>query len=832
MTDARPSSGKLIGLLLRTDCRHLRGWLAAHGLCGAALLLANQARLPVGLAEVLPSLVLVLLTVAGVLVVFLAVQADGLSGSTAHWLGRPVRRVHLFVAKSALLGLGVIGPVLLALGAGWVANGIRGGMLPAALAGAGLWLCALTLICAAIAGATPGLMRGLPLIFGFGAAAMAGGMLVSILSAPGSRMVPQSLTASRTVIAAVFLLTAGLAAWLWQALRGSPGVTLTVLAVGAVLLAPATAWWPVDFLRPTALQPPPLDVSVDPTPTGRAGAGEQVLFSRFRVTGLPPDHLVAVADVRAVLSRREGPSLSLGSGMSAGHPGRLPAPIWATREAHEFAAFLRRRLPERTTWQLPNSFPSEAELPIQEAEGVVWSGGPPSGHLQGELVLAVHRIDLLADVPLACGTVYRGDGRVVAVDEVKSTEAGIEVWAHSFRAGVVLTRDPRKAAHGPIRWGWTETPVFVVYNPRTQEALAPDWRQHARGSLPTLSAVRGGYLHRHRFAVPYSPARARLSGVPLEEWRRDLRLLVFRDVYRGSVTRTVDVPSYRLQWDSGAAERAAGLAAIEALPFPEVATDAQVDAYLDTIFRHAPDGFHGPETAAIRAKLERIGEGGVPRLLARLPVDERLYQAYDGPVLRKLATPAHLGDLCAALRRDAKLADVFAVKGWEEEGGRAVLALLADGRVPMGPAALRLAARVAQPQDYAPLADRFVGLERGQEALVPVLEELPGFDLESAVRRAWRRALVGWSEATGLAAVAAAYGLPGAFDEAVLRLDDPTMSEAGRARLLTRLRALTAGEAEGEELQRWLLANLGRFRYNPAAARYDLDPSPGPPVTP
>jgi len=325
------------------------------------------------------------------------------------------------------------------------------------------------------------------------------------------------------------------------------------------------------------------------------------------------------------------------------------------------------------------------------------------------------------------------------------------------------------------------------------------------------------------FTFPYPQLRQRLAGVSLQDWLREARLCVFVPVYNGTFRVPFRQGHFTLTnlWDAGRelASRQ-GLADMEKLTLPVNPTDAQVASYLDAIFIHLPDNWGGDaDHRIIMGKLAAIGSNGLPELIRRLPVDAMIESAFVQPVLRQLAERRDLPELREALRRDADLADLFVRKNWEEDAREILAGQLSDHRLALPAAALRIVARAHDPADYAGLAWHFVRLSGGQEEVIAELRQCPGFDLAAALREAWQRAQLGVIPKSGLAANAAAEGLPGAMNAAVMQMEG-TPDKEERQRLASQLAALTAYQGPPEKAGDWLSANLDGLRYDAAARRY------------
>jgi hypothetical protein len=115
-----------------------------------------------------------------------------------------------------------------------------------------------------------------------------------------------------------------------------------------------------------------------------------------------------------------------------------------------------------------------------------------------------------------------------------------------------------------------------------------------------------------------------------------------------------------------------------------------------------------------------------------------------------------------------------------------------------------------------------VRLPDDQARVAAALAQCPGFDLDEAVREAWSRVRLGLLPPGELALLAAKQGLPDAFNQAVLQLEQSHDSQIHRQYQAQQIAALTDFAGLPETAPAWLSANLGRFQYDGSGHRYRL----------
>ena len=271
----------------QTDWRHFWRGLLALWLAYAAELIFIAGPVPPELYSFREDLLPFLQCLAAACLIPQIIQADSLVGASAQWLARPLRRPHLFAAKSAFILVCVVLPRL-------VPQIILCGMYhypwPAALASlAGLFLIVLTLVgcLVALAALTPDLPR---FFLGLGILLAVFFIWSALLSFHYSRasQVRESLGDSAALASYLFLAGCALVVWLVQVFAGQRVLGFALLGIGLVALPCFPHAWHRDFLTAPVTPMSALPVtSINETNPPVTGPGTQRLWSAFAVRGLP-----------------------------------------------------------------------------------------------------------------------------------------------------------------------------------------------------------------------------------------------------------------------------------------------------------------------------------------------------------------------------------------------------------------------------------------------------------------------------------------------------------------------------------------------------------------
>jgi hypothetical protein len=313
--------------------------------------------------------------------------------------------------------------------------------------------------------------------------------------------------------------------------------------------------------------------------------------------------------------------------------------------------------------------------------------------------------------------------------------------------------------------------------------------------------------------------------VTLSDWLEGARLYVFDATPLGSITHRFDVSNFTLQLDAdrrSAVDREAALAELERLTLDPAASAEAALEYVQHVEELGRELGLGNDWQLLRDRLVAVGPNHLNALIERWPLSERLRYSVGHPVLREHARESHLSLLLQALRRDPALVWLFQQRGWEAHARPVLRSLVEDYRVPLPAQALAVAAEDAPVELHADLARRFALLERNHEVVASALVKLDGFDLNTAVRRAWRRALLGLADRTGLSVDAARLGLPQALDAAITAVEQGQRSDE-RGYWYLQLRDVTSYHSPGtsaEPFRDWLLRHWDQFEYDPVARRY------------
>lgn len=806
--------------ILRKDLRTVRPLLLAFG-CLLPFQVVLSVRSPIN-SDVRLALEMVLAAAQGalaVLTLLIAVHADSFQGSTAFWKTRPLPAAVVLAAKATLAAAFLVLPFLLTEGLVWWLAGLDSGQMRRALGGLLLGLVPVLLAVFAVALSTrslaqfAGVAGGLLLltflmVLGYESLRRQGWQPQAVLHAGSGR------TVSALLVGGVLLSACAFTAVVASAFRRAGGWGIGVSAGGVVAYVGALLVWPDSFFQPPATPEPRAQVRLlreGEKPPFETGG--QMLWSHFRVDALGTNQVAAVESFSARFTPENSRALEFGYGWPGGGVAGEPALVGSPQNADLFAR-IRSRFPAGTLWFGSWMVRAARDLPLTTV-GPVTLFDEQVGRFSGQLRVREYTVEEVGVFPVARGFHRLGGGLCVDVRRVRRSGGGLNLEIREARPELLLDFGPR----GRGLWQRASGLVYVLHNATTGEAFAhePDGYGYERGDLYT-----GRWHLRVDLRLAYPEVRARLAGLSLEDWFRTARLHVFQTRRGGVVTFPFNVTDYVLRpgGDVGSAtDRLEGLARIQAERLPEDPQAADYEAYVDRILLALPDTRDRRELEVVRQQLAEVGARGLGAFIARLPVDERLEYYVTRPLLKEFAGERHRPALEAALRRVPELAWLFRAKGWEAEGRGVLRQLLREQRAPLPAEALALAAEAAPPELYPAIRRNFELLERQHAVVHAALEGLPGFDLNAAVRAAWKRARFGLATPVEVALLAAPLGLPGALDAAIEAVEANQRDPEGGV-WAEELRRLTGYREEFGRFGEWLSVHRGQFRFRPATRTY------------
>jgi hypothetical protein len=819
----------LIKLKLRDDLWRFRWVLAIFWLALLAEVVLSWCLIPSSNSGGLYATLLFVEMAVALLITARVVQVDPLTGTTAFWLTRPIRRAHLFWSKTVFLCMALVLPWMVAFVIHALAVSAPGmDMLVRAL----IWLAVLMLVFSAIA--TLASLTGTFFQFKIAAAGLLAGMVlfvsllasrqvtgpVSLTSAPEVEIARRALEAVNAqavfrgeTLALVLLAGVAVAAWIARARFGRATAGVLCLAILALGPGPLTRLGEAVFrtntpspelvLNRTGLQIEVLAVS-NPPPKSISG---QVLWSHFRVTGLKSNEYAVPCAMAARFS-----SGAPADGSESIAIVEYRDPNISSHSSDPFRA-IQAQYPAETLWSgmwfgsHQTSLPLSADDDGKKARRFENARGAFTGSMLVDAIEMVRE----ADFPLQAGAVVRQPGAVYWLQSVRINEQGQLDIVFNWCANNEHFGERR------MRPGFLNEFAMVLYHPGTGEASITSVNTYGYMSL-SFYDQHGGM---GSVAFPVNRLRQKLAGLDMDDWMRQARLHVYFAHPGGSQLLSFADTNHvfketRFSWD-----QPEGMDSRRMTNAPAGTDPGQIAARVEALCLALPEYSRDEARRQFKAALAPYGREALPALLGSLPVSDSIWMHTIRPEIERRITAGDKPLLIEALRRDARLAPMLIMKGWGGDILPVVLEQLPDHRVAMYPEAVVLAAGSPGSRD-ADLKWRFIYTGHSYDRMASVLQKRPGFPMTEAISEAWSRSRIERDTADyGLALLAAGEGLPGSFLAALACLEQQTDTRE-RQLMSEPLARLTGYDGPAESRDRWLLQNAGRFQFDAATRRYTL----------
>ncbi len=621
---------------------------------------------------------------------------------------------------------------------------------------------------------------------------------------------------NRTALTWLLLAVGMLVAWVLQSFAARRRYCVAAMALVLLASIPLCTYWrgaeilirsePVKKI-PVSLTVLGEDDSLDDSP------GSQILWSHFLVNGLGPRQLAGVYQAQGTFLGENKTRVNINAS----------AKEWGGRLLDHYEAdvfqLVRGCFPTNTLWYGWVQTRRASGLPVTN-KGQLPKG--QHGKLSGNLGVSIYDVRQLADLPLkvkAAATVL--PGCQVRIESVSLNMESISVKLSKSAPDLLFS--PETDRYLDLSDGEC---VYVLYHPSYGEAY-PYTTSNDQSNTGTEFGTQNGSVN---LDFKFPALRARLTGITVQEWLKHARLLVFQPMKQGQgvdgarpphiASFPFDQEDYIFKRDrtAGAIQgsRAAALAVIRAATLPPQPDAAQMERYIKTIADNAFMNFDPAMRKVIEKKLAVLGKEAVPVITRLLPFEDKFESTFIIPFLVKNVGRLDVPDLLKALPQDFNLARLFQEKKWDADARPAILSQLPDHRIPLSGFALMIVASAHDPQTYPELSWHFIHARTQSLELIQALQQCPGFDLEAAVRAAWKLARLSLGSDDPLCVEAAAEGLPEALNISIRKLQEDNKYDFYRKRLVL----LTDYHGTDKDFEPWLVTHLGHFRYDMGLRRY------------
>lgn len=504
----------LILLQLKTDYRRFRGWLVAFwmlllyfGFCRPFVHIL-QALPIMGFFQGINDVIRIFIFILGWLICVRVIQADPLVETNAFWMGRPIRRGYLVMAKTLFVVLFCVLPCFIAWNVSW-------------------WL-------------------GLNLVFGEWLHCVCDFtvMVFAFVLLPMIFAVITSKFSHFILHVAVFIFTLLVFNVVWDYLMRTDQVLqqgretreywLFIMMDCCLIFAWLAQWWHNGrkfvyiiwgvslFLLPLLQKITPYEMlSFKPQPLpAAAGVSVKILTNNevvpfenlvvgthLGVTGLKSNQ-VAVANVFSghfyVPQFKNGTSPAMTCAFDE-YDGE--------RQLNSWFMEIRSSLPGNVIWfSRLNAYSTKLPVILTNLAAEVLEG--QKGWFEGVVDLKIYNVDKVGEVPLTTQSFTTSDGRRYWFEKTMKDERDINIIVklQSYPAFMIQRLDWNNKQH-----------CYVLYNPELGEAIFSNCVEQK-----ALAVIDGGVTYIKNIPFFYPMLRSRLAGVSFDKWLKGARFLVYR----------------------------------------------------------------------------------------------------------------------------------------------------------------------------------------------------------------------------------------------------------------------------------------------------------------
>jgi len=401
---------------------------------------------------------------------------------------------------------------------------------------------------------------------------------------------------------------------------------------------------------------------------------------------------------------------------------------------------------------------SSVLLKITEADYLAVQNIP--GLYEADVSFNVFRYQLAAFLPLEIGAEYSSGVNRQRIESVFHETRGCTVILRQQSINPLFKRDRSPGVGGKY--------LYLLVNKKTGDAYLPERANFMVGNISSGSSLsiqnkplRFSSIDKGRFANPID-----------EDWLKDAELMIIETQWLGDAIKHVEDETFsfgdsggsgRMKPDTGAKDNAEALSKIE---FPDNASREEVEIYIQKINKiSSTQSSFSPNDLQV-CMLAEVGPENVDLLIQ----ESKRFDNYNIWAIEKIAGPEHKELILQNLSRLPDLITVVVKHEWEIDAREVLLkGLKTRENLPRG--WIHAVAGLEDPETYPALIMYF---ENGSNKIYTynAIRNLSGVDLTDAVLKAWKQvrySSVEW-EVRSLSPVAIEYGIVDSLDFAARQL--------------------------------------------------------------
>jgi len=446
---------------------------------------------------------------------------------------------------------------------------------------------------------------------------------------------------------------------------------------------------------------------------------------------------------------------------------------------------------------------SDQLLKISESDYLAIRG--ETGKYAADITFNVFRYGQVAALPLKAGEKYTDGALRISIASVLNETEGCSVILRHQSINPLFRRDRDPVAGGKL--------TFVLANLERSEAYLPQ-----RDNNYVIHVGSGGAMLSVQNKFLCFTSTDKPGGVINEAWLKDAELLIVETKWLGEVQKHVEDNNFSIsQSASSYIDSIPNTSAkdnqekLDEITLPDNPSRNEVKAYIQKIHNiSATQSSYSDRDPQVDMLLQ-IGPENLD-LLIHSATDSWAY--YEKTSIRKMVQPEHKELVLKYLLQLPMLSEAVDKYGWQEDAQETLLnGLKRHENLPSS--WLKAVASLQDPETYPLLID-FLIRGGNRDDTYNAIKDLPGIELDEAVPKAWKKAKYdGEWERRNTIPLALEFGQTDALGVAIMELADNNVSGYWKRRIRKSFALHTGMSGTYEELGAWYIANKDRLRFDP-----------------
>jgi hypothetical protein len=426
------------------------------------------------------------------------------------------------------------------------------------------------------------------------------------------------------------------------------------------------------------------------------------------------------------------------------------------------------------------------------------------GIYRADVAFNVFRYQPVATLPLEVNAEYSNKATRQSIESILQETQGCTVILRKQSISPLFKRD--RSLGGKH--------LYLLVNRKNGEAYLPE-----RETSVNFRGSTGSSLSINNTPLRFSSIDKKRYINPIDEnWLKDAELMIIEVQWLGEVEKQVGNDTFSFGKSGGSSQMKPGTSAkdnkeaLAKIMLTENATRDEVNAYIQKINEVSATQSSRNSTDPQVDMLAAVGPENVDLLVQ----ETDRFNSYNIWAINKIAGPQHKELILQNLSRLPDLISVVVKQHWEMDARDTLLNGL-KGQDYLPEEWVSAVVGFEDPKTYPALVDYFLkGRNRAQT--YRIIKNLPAIQLDAAVAKVWSKVKYGSSpyECRGMIPIAMEYGHVDSLEFAVRGLIDDESSDYFQRQILrSALHRHVGLFSEDTDFRTWLIANEGAIRFDP-----------------